>query len=382
MHAGGGAGYFGRDKTVAIVEDRFFWPSLKHDVARIVGRCRICQLAKRERPMAGSYTPLPIPYRPWEDISIDFVLGLSRTTHRYDSIFIVVDRFSKMAHFIPCYKTSDASHIATLFMKEVVRLHGLPKTIVSDRDVRFVSYFWKTLWKKLGTKLTFSTTYHPQTDGQTEVVNRSLGDLLRSLVAEHSATWDLVLHIAEFAYNSFVNRSTGMSPFQIITGYDPIKPIDLIDLPSTYRTSIFASSFAKHIHELHKEIRPKLTLKYESYKKVADQHRHPVEFAVGDMVLVKVRPERKPSSTLKKLTNKRAGSYKIIKKINKNAFELDIPIDAGYSSVFNIADLTKYYGFDEDTPISTNMQELAGRQLPAPSSRCLRSHRPLQILDE
>lgn len=181
--------------------------------------------------------PLPVPDHPWQDVSIDFVLGLPRTIRKNDSICVVVDRFSKMAHFLPCPKASDASRVARLYFDEVVRLHGLPKSIVSDRDVRFLSYFWKTLWHLLGTKLNFSSAYHPQTDGQTEVVNRSLGNLLRSLVGEHVSNWDLILSRAEFAYNDSVNRSIGKTPFEVVYGYHPHKPVDLIPLPWHVRSS-------------------------------------------------------------------------------------------------------------------------------------------------
>jgi hypothetical protein len=192
-HSGGLAEHFGHDKTFSKLNSSYYWPGMRADVKKFVDRCRICQHTKGKRKNTGLYQPLPIPERPWDAVSMDFILGLPRTQRGYDSIFVVVDIFSKMAHFIPCQKTSDATHIANLFFKEVVRLHGLPRSIVSDRDTKFVGNFWRTLWKKLGTSLSFSSVYHPQMDGQTEVMNKSLGDLLRSLVTEHHSQWDHIL---------------------------------------------------------------------------------------------------------------------------------------------------------------------------------------------
>jgi hypothetical protein len=214
---------------------------------------------------------LPIPERPWEAIRMDFVLGLSRTQRGHDSIFVVVDRFSKMAHFIPCQNTSDTTHIANLFFKEIVRLHGLPRSIVSDRDTKFIGHFWRTLWKKMGTNLMFSSAYHPHTDGKTEVVNRSLGDLLRSLVTEHHNSWDNVLPQAEFAYNDSVNKSTGKSPFEIVYGRQPRGVSELRDSEQIMTKSASAEEFAEAMEELHSRVKQRLLESNQEYKRRADQ---------------------------------------------------------------------------------------------------------------
>jgi len=133
----------------------------------------------KKKQVVSRYTLLPVPSCPWQDVSLNFILGLLKTQKRHDSILVVIDIFSKMAHFIPYFKTSDASHVAAFFFDHVVKLHRLPKTMVSGRDVKLISYFWQTLYHKMETKLKFSMAFHPQTDRQTEVVNKTLENLLR-----------------------------------------------------------------------------------------------------------------------------------------------------------------------------------------------------------
>jgi hypothetical protein len=341
-HSGGLAGHFGHEKTFAKLSESYFWPGMRADVKRFVDRCRICQHSKGRKQNAGFYQPLPIPERPWEAISMDFVLGLPRMQRGVDSIFVVVDRFSKMAHFIPCQKTSDATHIANLFFKEIVRLHGLPRSIVSDRDTKFIGHFWRTLWKKLGTSLAFSSAYHPQTDGQTEVVNRSLGDLLRSLVTEHHSSWDQILPQAEFAYNDSVNRSTGRSPFQILYGTQPRGVSELRESGQAETSSASAEEFAEAMQELHSQVKQRLMKSNQEYKRRADQRKRQLQFEVGDMVLAHLRKERFPRGTYNKLKMKNIGPCRVLKKFGENAYEIELPDGIGISPIFNISDLYPY----------------------------------------
>jgi hypothetical protein len=140
---------------------------------------------------------------------------------------VVVDHFSKMAHFIPCHNSDNASHVADLFFAEIFRLHGVPNTIISNKDAKFLSHFWRALWFKLGTKLLFSTTCHPQTDGQTEVVNRTLSTMLRAVLKTNLKLWECLPHI-EFTYNRSVHSMTKVSPFQVVYVFNPRAPIDLL----------------------------------------------------------------------------------------------------------------------------------------------------------
>jgi len=190
---------------------------------------------------------------------------------------VVVDRFSKMAHFVPCHTTQDASHIANLYFKEIVRLHGIPKSMVSDRGTEFLSHFWLTLWSKLGTHLKFSTTCHPQT----EVTNQTLGTLLRVLVRKNIKAWDELLPYAEFAFNRAPCKSTHLSPFQLVYGYNPKTPLDLTPIPTTSKFSWEAEKRAKEIKELHAQGRERIQKSNAQAMHQAKKHKREAHFQLG-----------------------------------------------------------------------------------------------------
>jgi hypothetical protein len=270
-HASGLAGHFGVQKTLDMLGDHFFWPHMRHDVQRYVERCTTCLKAKSRLNPHGLYTPLPIPNVPWEDISMEFILGLPQTQRGRDSIFVVVDRFSKMAHFIPCHKSDDASHVADLFFREVVRIHGIPKTFVLDRDTKFLSYFWKTLWAKLGTKLLFSTTCHPQIDGQMEVVNHTLSTMLIAVLKKNLKMWEDCLPHMEFAYNKAVHSTTNVCPFEVVYGFKPHTPIDLLSLPLKQQVNLDATKRSDFIKKLHEDTRKNIEKKICTIRKTRKQ---------------------------------------------------------------------------------------------------------------
>jgi hypothetical protein len=340
-------GHFGAKKTEQVLADHFFWPKMRRDVERHVLRCKSCHKAKSRLNPHGLYTPLPIPSVPWEDISMDFVHGLPRTKQGRDSIFVVVDRFSKMAHFIPCHKSDDASHIAELFFKEVVRLHGILRIIVSDRDTKFFSYFRKTLWGKHGTWLLFSTTCHPQTDGQTEVVNRTLSMLLRAILKKNLKLWEESLPHVEFAYNRAVHSTTKFCPFEIVYGFKPTAPVVLLSLPVQERVNFDASKWAELIKNLHEKAQANIEKMTKKYEKRANKGRRQMLFEPGDLVWVHLRKERFPKQRKSKLQPRADGPFKVLRKINDNAYEIDLPDTYGVSSSFNVADLSPFFGLEE-----------------------------------
>ena len=226
------AGHPDSERTAAAILRSFYWPHLRKEVKSHVKLCGLCQRIKpRTARPYGSLMPLPVPVRPWESISMDFVTGLPNCDG-YDAILTVVCTFSKMAHFIPCTKTVNAKQLAKMVLNEVYRYHGLPRIIISDRDTRITSDFFRNLMADLRTTLCLSTAYHPQSDGNTERTHRTIEQILRSYVHTDHHGWLSSLPLAEFAYNNNVHSSTGYSPFMANYGFDPRTPASLLD-PAT-----------------------------------------------------------------------------------------------------------------------------------------------------
>jgi hypothetical protein len=192
---------------------------MKREIAQYVLECDICQRIKASHlKSAGALQPLSIPSWKWDDISMNFIVGLPNTCHHHDSIWVIVDQLTKVAHFLPVHTTHKAHKYAELYIVRIMCLHGLPRTIVSDRGAQFVARFWEQLQESLGTKLIRSSAYHPQTDGQTERVNQILEDMLRVCAIDSGKNWDKYLSLVDFAYNNSYQSSLKMAPFEALYG--------------------------------------------------------------------------------------------------------------------------------------------------------------------
>jgi hypothetical protein len=224
-----------------------------------------------------------------------------------------------MAHFIPCHKSDNASHVADLFFIEIVHLHGVPNTIVSDRDAKFLSHFRRTLWFKLGIKLLFSTTCHPQTDGQTEVVNHTLSTMLRAVLKTNLKLWEECLPHIEFVYNRSVHSTMKASPFLVVYDFNPRAPIDLLPLPPSETTCFDASQWSEFILKMHETIKLNIEKMNEKYHIAASKGHKEVKLEPGDLVWLHLRKERFPELRKYKLMPRAASPFKILAKINDNA---------------------------------------------------------------
>ncbi|GJV37989.1 putative nucleotidyltransferase, ribonuclease H [Tanacetum coccineum] len=332
----------GSTKMYKDLKQYFWWNGMKQDVATFVSKCMTCQQVKIEHQRAsGLLQPLEIPMWKWDEISMDFVTGLPTTQKRHDAIWVVVDRLTKSAHFLPIRKNYGISKLAEIFQQEIVRLHGTPTSIVSDRDPKFTSHFWKGLQKAWGTRLKFSTAFHPQTDGQSERTIQTLEDMLRACALEWTGCWDEYLCLVEFAYNNSWHASIKAAPFELLYGRKCRAPICWDEVV------------------------------------IAIKHRRDLEFQTGDRVFLKVSPFRgvKRFGIKGKLSPRFIGPFEILERIGEVSYRLALPPQLSHvHDVFHVSLLRGYhyhplhvasYPFDQiqpDMSLSEEPESILDRQ--------------------
>ncbi|KAG8501005.1 hypothetical protein CXB51_003048 [Gossypium anomalum] len=268
----------GSTKMYNDLKKMYWWVGIKRDISESVSRCLICQQVKAEHQVpSGLLQPVVVPEWKWDRVTIDFVTGLPFTPRKKDAVWVVIDKLTKSAHFIPVRMDFSLDKLAELYISEIVRLHGVPLSIISDRDPRFTSRFWKKLQKALGTKLSFSTAFHPQTDGQSEKVIQVLEDMLRCCVLEFQGSWEKYLPLVEFAYNNSYQSSLKMAPYEALYGRKCCTPLYWTELKEN---QIYKVDLVKETEEKVKIIRDCLKAASDRQKSYADLKKKEIEYQV------------------------------------------------------------------------------------------------------
>ena len=317
----------------------FWWSGMKRDVSEFVTKCMVCQRVKAEHQVpSGLLQPIRIPEWKWDRITMDFVVGLPLTGRKHDSVWVVVDRLTKSAHFLLVRTDYSLDKLAELYIKEIVRLHGIPISIISDRDPRFRG----KLQEAMGTQLNFSTAFHPQTDGQSERVIQILEDMLRSCVIDYEGSWDRHIPLVEFVYNNSFQSSIGMAPYEALYGRKCRTPLCWTELSER---KVIGPDLIREIEEKVKIIREKLKVATDRQKSYADMKRKDIRYEIGEKVFLKVSPWKKVMRFGKKgkLSPRFIGPYEVIEKVGPVAYRLALPPDLEkIHNVFHVSMLRRY----------------------------------------
>jgi hypothetical protein len=345
-HDSATAGHLGRDKTVEQMQRRFFWHGMTTRVGEYVTTCDACQRNKpSQRLTPGLLMPIASPTRAGHTWTMDLITQLPQTRGGNDAIVVWVCKFSKLRHYAACKTAISAPALARLFLSTVVRHHGMPERIISDRDPRFTAHFWRAFWTSMGSTLDMGAAYHPESDGQTENANKTLEIMLRSVVDFAQDDWDEHLAAAELAFNNSKNETTGFTPFYLVYGREARMPLDLALAPLTKAADNPAAAEATaRWRAALQQASDNTTRQQRRQKTYADRTRREVRFVVGDRVLLATQ-HLKLIGELKrarKLTERFVGPYRVKRVVNANAYELELPASLKIHPVINIGHLREY----------------------------------------
>ncbi|KAB2632511.1 S ribonuclease [Pyrus ussuriensis x Pyrus communis] len=333
----------GATKMYHTIRPFYYWPGMKREIAEYVSSCAVCQQVKAERKKPfGLLQPLPVPEWKWENITMDFVYKLPRTHNGFDGIWVIVDRLTKSAHFIPVREKYSLSRLAELFISKVVKYHGVPVSIVSDRDPRFTSKFWVAFQEALGTRLLYSTAYHPQTDGQSERTIQTLEDMLRASVLQFGDAWHQRLDLMEFAYNNSFHSSIGMAPFEALYGRACRTPLCWSEVGERV---LVGPEIVEETTQNVQVIKSNLKAAQDRQKSLADRRATDRTYEVGDWVFLKLSPWRGVVRFGKKgkLSPRYIGPYVVTERVGEVAYRLELPPElARVHNVFHVSMLRHY----------------------------------------
>ena len=328
--------------TYDLIARHYHWPRMEKDVRKYVASCEACQRNKdsTQRP-AGLLQPLPIPDRPWSSVSMDFITHLPKTTDGFDALTVFVDRLTKMVHLCPGRITDDAPTVVKQFLDTIFRAHGLPTQIISDRDARFTSRFWQSLMGLLRIDLGMSTAFHPQTDGQTERMNRTIEQVLRIYVDYKQDNWVDYLSLVEFALNNHRSSSTGQSPFFLNSGLHPLLP-RYHGQTATNPAALTARETLDANLTLAKDL---IRLAQDRQREHANQRRRELEFLPDDMVLLDsehITLDNQQGRPSQKLAQRFIGPFRVLERIGAVAYRLELPATMRIHSTFHVSRLKAY----------------------------------------
>ena len=334
------AGHFGRERTFELVSRKYWWKGMYKDIEDYVKSCDICQRIKAKRHRSyGNLQSLPHAEAKWKHLTMDFITGLPGSQDRhgteFDAILVIVDRFTKMAVYIPCKKTIDAADLADLFIEKITSRFGNPAFIVSDRGTVFTSKFWSTVCYHLKMKSKLSTAFHPQTDGQTERQNQTLEQYLRAYVNFQQDDWVYWIPLAEFAYNNSVHGSTGYTPFFLLMGYHPEINIEPEEMEAGAAPN--AQLLTEELELVRLELAERYRFATATQAHYYDLKHKPQTFATGDHVFLssKYIANRRPS---KKLDWKWLGPFKVIEPVGTQSYRLELSQEYGrLHNVFHVS---------------------------------------------